>query len=183
MTVSASGVVTVTGGKLTTYREMAEDAVDAAQKVLGENRRCRTKSLAVHGATGKRRTSTHEDRFLDGRHGSDAAGVRSLVTVDHSLGEELVPGLPYLRAEAVWAVTHEMATSLDDILTRRTRARLFDRRASRAAAQQVAALVAPHLGWSNDEQQRQVAAFVDECAREEAAALVTEEEFIASSKG
>ena len=182
VTVSPTGVVTVTGGKLTTYREMAEDAVDAAQEVLGQSRRCRTKSLAVHGANGKRRTSTHEDRFLDGRHGSDADGVRALVSADPSLGEELVPGLPYLRAEAVWAVTHEMANSLDDILTRRTRSRLFDRRATRDAARAVCELVAPLLGWDDTEKSRQLAAFLDECAREEAAALVTEQEFIDSHR-
>ena len=183
VSVSGSGVVTVTGGKLTTYREMAEDTIDEAETLLGRSNRCRTKTLSLHGATARATSSGTHAAHLHSRHGTDAPELQRMIDADPSLGRELVPGLPYLAVEAVWAVTREMAVTLDDILTRRTRARLFDRRATRAAAEQVAALVAPHLGWSSDEQQRQVAAFVDECAREEAAALVTEEEFIASSKG
>ena len=107
---------------------------------------------------------------------------RSLINENPALGAELVPGLPYLAAEAVWAATSEMAVTLDDILTRRTRARLFDRRATRDAARAVAALVAPVLGWDDAERERQAAMFTDECAREDAAALVTEAEFIASRR-
>ncbi|MFM8601366.1 MAG: glycerol-3-phosphate dehydrogenase/oxidase [Actinomycetota bacterium] len=181
VSTSPTGVVTVTGGKLTTYREMAEDAVNAAQELLGRQSRCRTKNLPLRGATGRRTASTPRDAHLDGRYGSDAALVRALIEQDASLGAELVPGLPYLRAEAVHAVTHEMAVSLDDILTRRTRSRLLDRRASRAAAPAVCDLVAPLLGWDAAEKSRQLAAFVDECAREDAAGLVSEAEFIAGS--
>jgi glycerol-3-phosphate dehydrogenase len=74
-----------------------------------------------------------------------------------------------------------MTTTLDDILTRRTRARLLDRRATRQVAADVATLVAPYLGWSSEERDRQLAHFIDECAREDAAGLVTEAEFIAAS--
>jgi glycerol-3-phosphate dehydrogenase len=80
----------------------------------------------------------------------------------------------------VYAVTHEMAGTLDDVLTRRTRSRLFDRKATRMAAPAVCELIAPLLGWDQQEQARQLAHFVDECAREDAAGLVTETEFIAS---
>lgn len=178
---SDSGVITVTGGKLTTYREMAEDAVDEACAVLGVKKSCRTKRLSLRGATGKRQQSTVLDQHLDGRFGSDAAVVRNLMSSDNSLAEPLVPGLPYLACEAVYAATHEMATTLDDILTRRTRSRLLDRNATRQAAPRVAEIVAPHLGWSDDECRQQLAHFIDECAREDAAGLVTETEFIASS--
>ena len=179
---SPTGVVTVTGGKLTTYREMAEDAVDEAQKILGTKKKCRTRSLSLRGATGKRWSSTDVDVHLDGRYGSDAAALKSLIAGDPSLADELVDGLPYLRCEAVYAVTHEMAGTLDDVLTRRTRSRLFDRRATRAAAPAVCDLIAPLLGWSEAEKAAQLAHFVDECAREDAAGLVTEAEFIAASK-
>jgi glycerol-3-phosphate dehydrogenase len=178
---SDSGVITVTGGKLTTYREMAEDAVDEACELLGQKKTCRTKRLSLRGATGKRQQSTVVDQHLDGRYGSDAVLVRELIATDSTLADELVPGLPYLRGEAVFAATHEMATSLDDILTRRTRSRLLDRRSTRRVAPEVASLVAPHLGWSDNERERQLAHFIDECAREDAAGLVTEAEFIASS--
>lgn len=178
---SDNGIITVTGGKLTTYREMAEDAVDEACELLGEKKSCKTKRLSLRGATGKRYSSTQTDKHLDGRYGSDASALKQIVASDASLGEELIPGLPYLKCEAVYAATHEMATTLDDILTRRTRARLLDRHATRKVAPLVVELVAPYLGWSNEEQQQQLAHFIDECAREDAAGLVTESEFIASS--
>lgn len=178
---SDNGIITVTGGKLTTYREMAEDAVDEACELLGQKKSCKTKRLSLRGASGKRFNSTHVDKHLDGRFGSDAASLRDLIAADPALGEELIPGLPYLKCEAVFAATHEMATTLDDILTRRTRARLLDRHATRRAAPLVAELVAPLLGWSDDVTQQQLAHFIDECAREDAAGLVTESEFIASS--
>ncbi len=126
--VAASGVVTVTGGKLTTYRRMAADAVDTTLGVLGERGRpSRTKHLRLFGGEGiappiaALETSTHE--HLTGRFGTDAGTVLALVADDPDLGAPLVPGLPYLRAEARYAVRHEMAQTLDDVLSRRTRAR------------------------------------------------------------
>ncbi|CAB4611101.1 unannotated protein [freshwater metagenome] len=180
---SDTGVVTVTGGKLTTYREMAQDAVDAVNEVLDSKSRCRTKTLSLHGAKGKRSKSTASDAHLDSRYGSDASAIKQLITAEPSLGEELVAGLPYLRAEAIFAVTHEMAVSLDDVLTRRTRARLLHRHACVAAAQTTANLMAPLLGWTDAQRSANVAEFLDECAREDAAAQVTEQEFIDSNKG
>ncbi len=178
---SDTGVITVTGGKLTTYREMAEDAVDEACGVLGESRKCRTKRLGLRGSSGRRNVRSFVDEHLDGRYGSDAGALRELIAGDPSLGEELIPGLPYLRCEAVYAVTREMAVTLDDVLTRRTRSRLLDRRATREAAPAVARLIAPYLGWDDTTREAQLAHFIDECAREDAAGLVTEAEFIAST--
>lgn len=178
---SDNGIITVTGGKLTTYREMAEDAVDEACVLLGQKRSCKTKRLSLRGATGKRQQSTTIDKHLDGRYGSDVYLLKDLIKSDASLAEELIPGLPYLKCEAVFAATHEMATTLDDILTRRTRSRLLDRNAARRAAPYVATLVAPYLGWTQETRDQQLADFIDECAREDAAGLVTETEFIASS--
>ena len=167
---SQSGVVSVTGGKLTTYREMAEDAVNAAEKILGQHRRCRTKSLPLHGASGSRDSSTPLSTHLDGRHGSAAAEVQALIAADPSLGRPLVDGLPYLRAEAVYAAMHEMATSVEDILSRRTRALLLDRTATERAAAAVADLVAPVLGWDDREKQEQTEQFLAVCRRETEAA-------------
>jgi glycerol-3-phosphate dehydrogenase len=161
---------------------MAEDTVDEAEKILGGSRRCRTRTLQLHGARSRPGGSDRRAMHLHSRYGTDAAQLLALIEENPALGSELVPGLPYLAAEAVWAATAEMAVTLDDILTRRTRARLFDRRASRNAARSVAALVAPALGWDEAECERQVAMFTDECAREDAAALVTEAEFIASRR-
>lgn len=179
---SDSGVVTVTGGKLTTYREMAEDAVDEVCRSLKINKPSKTKNLALHGARGSQSKKTRIDAHFASRYGSDSAVLRDMIAKDSSMGEELVPGLPYLRCEAVYAVTHEMATTLDDVLTRRTRARLLDRRACVSAARDIAVLIQPYAGWSDSERENNITHFLDECAREDAAAMVTEAEFIASSQ-
>ncbi|MCU1392971.1 MAG: glycerol-3-phosphate dehydrogenase [Ilumatobacteraceae bacterium] len=167
ITTDPAGVISVTGGKLTTYREMAEDTVDAALERLGRSAKCRTRNLPLFGAEGFRDPAAGApDAHLARRHGTALTRVRELIAADPTLGEPLVPGLPYLRAEAVYAVREEMARSLDDVLTRRTRARLFDRAASVAAAADVAGLIAPELGWTPDETAAQVAAYRSSCARE-----------------
>jgi glycerol-3-phosphate dehydrogenase len=162
--VSDHGVVTVTGGKLTTYRQMAEDTVDAVVAHLRDlprsARRCRTAKLRLRGAQAADPGAGGLDRHLADRHGSEARVLRALIDDDPSLADPLVPGLPYVRAEAVYAARHEMAVTLDDVLTRRTRARLQRREASAAVAADVAALLAPELGWSADDTADQVAAFV-----------------------
>jgi glycerol-3-phosphate dehydrogenase len=178
------GIITVTGGKLTTYREMAEDTVDAVLGELGRRARCRTKRLRLIGADGPRPASTSGIAVhLYGRHGSLAPAVRQLVDRDPAMAAPLVAGLPYLRAEAVYAVRHEMARTLDDVLSRRTRARLFDRRATLDAAPQVAQLMAAELGWDDVETERQLRVFTDLVAAEQNAGLVTEAEFIAHLAG
>ena len=161
---SESGVITVTGGKLTTYREMAEDTVDEVVSHLDgvprSARRCRTARLRLRGAKSTPVDATGLVRHLADRFGSEAGEVHALIQADPTLGEPLVAGLPYVRAEAVHAARHEMATSIDDVLARRTRARLQARDASAAAAPAVAALMAAELGWSPEEAERQVAAYV-----------------------
>lgn len=177
---SAQGIVTVTGGKLTTYREMAEDAVDEVCRLLNVKKSSKTKSLSLHGARHSRTSSHPQDAHLHSRYGSESSVLKQMIQQDPTLSEELVPGLPYLRCEAIYAVTHEMAQSVDDVLTRRTRARLLDRRACVAVVRDVASLIAPYLGWDDAAKEASVAQFMDECAREDAAAMVTEAEFIAS---
>ena len=153
ITRSPSDVVGIAGGKLTTYRRMAQDTVDEVLEVLGRKAKCRTRSLALHGSSGHQRV---DDEHLRNRYGSDGAAVLALVTDDPSLGEPLVAGQPYLRAEAVYAAQSEMVVDLDDLFSRRTRARLFARDATADAAEDAAALVAGPLGWSAEEQARQV---------------------------
>jgi glycerol-3-phosphate dehydrogenase len=163
---SESGVITVTGGKLTTYREMAQDTVDVALERLQQRhgrqapgrKRSRTAKLALRGADGWR-DEREDDAWLADRYGGEARVVHAMVDGDPSLGEPLVPGLPYRRAEALYAVRYEMATTLDDVLSRRTRARLLDRDATAAAAADVADLVGDELGWSAEERAAQIAAY------------------------
>jgi glycerol-3-phosphate dehydrogenase len=108
---------------------------------------------------------------LFARFGSETETIVSMIKQDPSLGEPLVAGLPYLRAEAVFAVQHEMARTLDDILSRRTRARIINRRASVDSARSVAELIAPLLGWSDQEVNNQVLHYCNSCADEDHAAL------------
>lgn len=169
--VSESGVVTVTGGKLTTYREMAEDAIDTVVDRLGMRARCRTRKLALLGAVGfTDQPAGSKEAHLADRYGGFADEIAALIFGDASLGDALVPGLPYTRAEAIYAARHEMANTLDDVLTRRTRARLIDRAAALQAAPAVAALLASELDWDAAEVQRQLDYFEAQCAAEIASA-------------
>ncbi len=179
--VSESGMVTIQGGKLTTYRKMAEDTIDEAAKRLGRRlRRSPTAKLPLRGAEGfarlradgPGRLGLDETRFehLLSRYGTDARTIAAMIEADATLGAPLVPRLPYLRAEAVFSARYEMAHTLDDILSRRTRALLLERDQADAVADEVAALVATELGWDAAEQARQVAAFRAIAARERVAA-------------
>ena len=184
VTTSPNGVVTVTGGKLTTYREMSQDAVDAVMKLLGSRHRCSTQRLSLRGSARFSSTKNASDlvRHIESRYGTDANQIYALIESDPRLATVLIEGLPYVKAEAIFAVTHEMATTLDDVLSRRTRSRLFDRRATIAQAGEVAALIAPLLNWDETRVANETRAFIDDCAREDAAARVTEEEFINSTQ-
>ncbi len=164
--------MTVTGGKLTTYRQMADDAVDAVLRFLPKGSAARTSTcrLKLLGATAPARpTASTTDQHLVRRYGSLADEVRALVAFDSTLGEPLVPGLAYLRAEAVYAARHEMATTLDDVLVRRTRAHLAERAATLAAAPDIALLLQDELGWDDTETDRQLEDYRARCAAEEAA--------------
>jgi glycerol-3-phosphate dehydrogenase len=162
---SPGGMVSVTGGKLTTYREMSADTVDEVLHVLGSSvtgiaKRSRTKNLRLRGAEGYDALAADTDpvvAHLANRYGGEARTVLALLDSDPTLREPLVAGLPYLRAEAVYAARHEMARSVDDVLSRRTRARLLARDASAAAADDVADLIAPILGLTDAEAAAQAA--------------------------
>lgn len=169
---SPSGVVTVTGGKLTTYRRMAVDTIDEVAELLGVDAKSRTKRLALHGVTGWEAPDL--PRELASRYGADAREVLALVRETPRLGEPLVPGLATLRAEVVHAVRAEMARTVDDVLSRRTRVRLLARDASAAVADDVAALMAPTLGWDDAEQRRQAEQYRASVAAEREAAHLPE---------
>ncbi|MFA7293484.1 MAG: glycerol-3-phosphate dehydrogenase/oxidase, partial [Rhodocyclaceae bacterium] len=137
----ASGLLTIAGGKWTTYRRMAEDAVDLAQTLGGLSPRpCVTATLAIHGHD----TDTERHgRFS--AYGSDAPALMALVECNPALGKPLHPALPLTAAEVVWACRHEMARKLEDVLARRSRSLLLDAAAASALAPRVAALMAGEL--------------------------------------
>ncbi|MGA0793878.1 MAG: FAD-dependent oxidoreductase [Ilumatobacteraceae bacterium] len=171
--VSDSGMVTITGGKLTTYRKMAEHTVDAALDVMRDDgtasdiraKRCATKRLALRGAT-----SHDRDDHLVSRFGTLASSIREMITLDPALGAPLIEGLPYLRAEAVYCARHELVVTLEDVLSRRLRGLLYDRHATEAAAESTARLIAPELGWDELRINAEVQKFSEICAHEVAAA-------------
>ena len=175
---STSNVISVTGGKLTTYREMAQETVDQVCDALGLRRKSTTKRLRLIGADGYRQLADLEAAHLADRYGSAAADVTGLRQTDDQLGEPLVPGLPYIKAEAIYAARSEMVVTLDDVLSRRTRARLFDRPATVAAAADVARLIAADMGWDDAEVERQVADFRNSCAFEQTAGETAEADLL-----
>lgn len=153
--IDGSGLLTIVGGKWTTYRHMAEDTVNHAA-TLGHlpDVACKTAGLKVHGWL--EGVSPEEDLSV---YGSDAAKILELTKSSPELGEKLHPALPYLGAEIVWAAREEMSRTVDDALSRRTRALLLNARAAVDVAPRVAALLAKELGKDDAWQQEQVAAF------------------------
>ena len=151
--VSKSGLVTVTGGKWTTYRKMAEDTLDRAIEVSGLDRRpCRTQQLPLHGCMDQPGDSLSA-------YGSDASEIRVLAKQKADWGKLLHPDLPYIAAEVIWAARMEMARTVEDVLARRTRALFLDARASLAAAPLVASLLAQELGRDSAWIEQQVAKY------------------------
>jgi len=140
--VSRSGLISITGGKWTTYRRMAEDTVDHAVILGGlDPRECITRELNIHGF------HTHPERFgALAAYGSDAPALEVLLESDADLAEKIHPRLTTRAGEIVWAVREEMARTVEDVLARRTRALVLDARAAMEAAPGVARLVAKELG-------------------------------------
>ncbi|MET8873770.1 glycerol-3-phosphate dehydrogenase/oxidase [Nocardia sp. NPDC004604] len=166
------GLVTVVGGKLTTARHMAEQTVDAAQAVLGRSSRCRTKSAYLLGAAGYDPEAIVASggiaSHLGERYGTEARFVTDILAEDPGLGRPIVDGLPYLEAEVVYAARHELARSVDDILSRRTRARIMARDASAASAERVGELLMKELDLPRSEVADQVAHYRLQTAHERA---------------
>ena len=136
--VSASGLVTITGGKWTTYRTMGKHAVDnAAFSSKLKMEPCITESLLIHGYTAG--MNAEDPLFV---YGSDAAAIKKLMEDEPLLKEKIHPALPYPKALVIWAVQHEMAMTLEDVLARRTRALILDAKAAIEAAPTVASMMA-----------------------------------------
>lgn len=149
--VAPSELITIAGGKWTTYRKMAEDVVDRASQVAGlEERTCVTEDLRIHGW----------DRNIDkgdplSYYGNDRADIKKIVKENPELGERLHDKLPYIKAEVIWATRNEMAMTVNDFISRRTRALFLDAKASEEMAPEVAQLMAEETGngdeWIKDQ--------------------------------
>lgn len=161
---AADGLVTIVGGKLTTSRHMAEQTIDAAQKVIGKRGKCSTKTAYLLGAAGYDPqaivASGGLGAHLGERYGTEARFVSDLLQADPALQKTIVEGLPHLEAEVVYAARHEFARSVDDVLSRRIRARLMARDASARAAARVGQLLQAELGLSDEAVARQVSDYL-----------------------
>ena len=134
--------MTITGGKWTSYRLMAEDTVDKAIEVAGlPRRKCVTKKFHIHGY--RKNPNLADHMYV---YGSDEPKILNLIKENPALGEKLSPKFGYTLAEVVWAVREEMALTVEDVLARRVRLLFVDAREAMAAAPKVAETMARELG-------------------------------------
>jgi glycerol-3-phosphate dehydrogenase len=157
--VADSGLITIAGGKWTTYRRMAEDTVNTAITRGGlPERPCVTTTLPIHGAAD---IDPADPLHF---HGTDADAIRALVAEQPRWGEKLHPRLPYILAEIVWAAREELCITVEDALSRRTRSLLLDAQAAVDCAGTVAELLAAEAGHDRHWQKMQVTAFKEVAA-------------------
>lgn len=168
--VAPDGLVTIVGGKLTTSRHMAEQTVDRVQSLLGHRGRCATKSAFLLGAAGYDAQATTAtgglSAHLGERYGTEACFVSDLLQSDAQSRKPIVDGLPFTEAEVVYAARHEMARTVEDVLSRRMRARLMARDASAHAAARVGEILMAELGLPQAEIDQQVSGYRHALARE-----------------
>ena len=160
-----SGLIHVTGGKWTTYRSMAEHAIDKAASVVDSPacRECQTRQLPIHGSSENRsngETDVNAFRHL-GIYGTDAIPIRAWINEDAGLAERIHPDHPYLRAELRWCIENEMACTVEDLLARRIRLLFLDAGAAMEAAPLAANMLAAHFGHDDHWEQEQITEFID----------------------
>jgi glycerol-3-phosphate dehydrogenase len=149
--VSKTGLITITGGKWTTFRQMAQDTIDRAIALKKlPKKKCNTENLKLYGAGKVNDTKNHLYVY-----GSDQSKIEQLMAERPEMNEKLHPRLPFRKAEVIWAVRYEMARTIEDVLARRVRALFLDARAAIDMSPAVAELIAEELGrdeiWKNDQ--------------------------------
>jgi glycerol-3-phosphate dehydrogenase len=163
--VSKTGLLTIVGGKWTTYRKMGEDVINKAAPIAGlPVLESPTPEMRLHAAPDVIDASTQMGGTLEeslSMYGTDARHVKALAEDHPELAATIHPNLPYTKAEIIWAVRFEMSRTLEDTLARRTRALLLDARAALEAAPMVAQLMAKELGRDEAWQQAQLEEFTE----------------------
>ncbi len=156
--VSDTGLVTITGGKWTTYRQMAEDVVDAAVKAKKlPEKQCVTENFSIHGNIPVNEVDRSNYLYV---YGADISAIKELQNKSMEYGEKLHPRYPYTAAEVVWAVQNEMAQTVEDVLARRVRLLFLDARAAIDVAGKVAAIMAKELNKDGSWIEKQEAEFI-----------------------
>ena len=155
--ISHSGLVTVAGGKWTTYRNMAEDTINQAAILAHLDERSSVSStLLIHGY------HRHADQFADlSVYGSDVPELQNLLNENPKYKDQIHPKMRYLAGEVIWAVRHEMARTAEDFLSRRTRALLLDARVSLEMAPKVISLMAKEMGYKKSWELEQLRKFTE----------------------
>jgi glycerol-3-phosphate dehydrogenase len=159
--VSSSGLVTITGGKWTTYRRMAAQVVDVAMETVGlEPRQCITEELPLFGFDPQIES---DSGLADARrhYGSERVQLEMIERADRFHAAPMHGNLPLTPSEVIHAARHEMARSVEDVLSRRTRSLILDARAAIEVAPETARLMAREIGWSDAEAEKSVAEFVE----------------------
>ena len=160
-------MVTIVGGKRTTYRRMAQDTVDVLSKRDGSALAHPTQQLPLYGSAGwptaQRDLKTRGDALglspatqdhLGSNYGSEALNILKLIEEEPDLAQSLVDDLPYIRAEVIHACRAAMAITPYDVLGRRTSLTLEDRQRGLGIVEEVAAMMAKELDWSPEQQQQ-----------------------------
>jgi glycerol-3-phosphate dehydrogenase len=169
---SVSGLISLLGGKWTTYRLMAQDAIDAVCWQLNVQASCTTATHTLAGAAGweenlfKKIASTYGfdadvSQHLAGKYGVHAHALGEMVVRQPDLGQRIVPEYPYIRAEVVYAAQAEMAMTIRDFLARRVRLEFLDWKAAIDAAPEVGRLLGATLGWEASERDANTKAYVE----------------------
>lgn len=157
--ISDTGLITITGGKWTTFRKMGEDTVDKAITAGSlPNKKSTSEQMRVHGAVDPGTTDFSNPHYF---YGTDEQKIRALIDEDASLGEQIHPDYPYRKAEAVWAARHEMARTIEDFLARRIRILFLDARAAIDMAPAVAELMATELDKNAEWKKNEISDFVE----------------------
>ncbi|MFB9055709.1 glycerol-3-phosphate dehydrogenase/oxidase [Mariniflexile ostreae] len=153
--VSSSGLISITGGKWTTYRRMAQDTINKAI-ALGKlpKAKCQTKTLRIHGADGASDKNHHLYVY-----GSDQKGIAHLIKESPELSERIHPRLEFIKAEIVWAIRQEMARTVEDILARRVRILFLDAKAALEVSSMVASFLMKELNKTETWKEAQITSF------------------------
>ena len=157
---SAAGLITVIGGKWTTYRKMGQEVIDLAATSAGlEPRPSTTEDLTLHGCPVESSVIASADEHPLSVYGSNAGEIKQLISSRPSLGTKLHESLPFVEAQVIWAVQHEMARTIEDVLARRLRALFLDARAAMECAPRVAAIMQAEFQASHEWKQAQIDEF------------------------